>query len=112
MDNNVIDDAFNYIENVVTPPPVGKQAGADTLSNIQSMAIGMGSKAFHGDSSGIWLGGVKFEDARFSVDMDGNIIISSATTGAKITISSINKNIIVNDGTNDRVLIGFQSGGF
>lgn len=52
--------------------------GVQTLDNISSMQIGAGAKSFKADQSGIWLGGNKFVDAPFSVDMDGNVIASSA----------------------------------
>jgi len=71
-------------------------------------------------------------DAPFSVDMEGNIVattlalstyISKTDTGqtlsgdvsvgsGNVKIDGVNKRIIINDGTNDRILIGFQSGGF
>ncbi len=51
-------------------------------------------------------------------NLDANNITSGTITftmglgGANVKIDGVNKRIIVNDGTNDRVLIGYQSGGF
>ena len=110
--------------------------GQDLLDNVGSIKIGAGSKAFKADESGIWLGANKFADAPFSVDLDGNVIATSidlsnyldksatneqvsgtirlgtGTGAASIILDGANKRIIVNDGTHDRVLIGYQSGGF
>lgn len=54
--------------------------------------------------------------------LDGNALKKDSTTQVlagkiivgdnKITIDGVNKRIIINDGTNDRILIGYQSGGF
>ena len=75
------------------------------------------------DESGIWLGANKFADAPFSVDMLGALIATSGnisgtvriglgTGAASILLDGANKRIIINDGTDDRVLLGYQSGGF
>lgn len=105
--------AFNYVKDVpILDSPSGKIAGLDYLGRVAGMAVGNGDTAMHADESGLWLGAERFADARFSVDMNGNLTISSATSGARIIISAVNKNILVHDGTNYRVLIGFQSGGF
>jgi len=108
----------------------GLQAFSDKLIR------GHGNKIFGQSSLGIWLGAADFPDAPFSVDMEGNIIASSldlstyvsktgtneqvsgtirlgtGTGAASIILDGANKRIIVNDGTHDRVLIGYQSGGF
>ena len=80
----------------------------------------------------IWAGHANPASAPFSVDKDGNLVASSATFGQYLTktgtgqtltgdiqlgvsnvkIDGANKRILINDGTNDRVLVGFQSGGF
>ena len=112
MDTNIIDDAFNFVENKPLSDVTGKVNGLDYLGRVAGMSVGEGSKTMKADESGLWLGALRFADARFSVDMDGNLTISSATSGARITISASNKNIIVNDGTNDRVIIGYQLNGF
>lgn len=40
--------------------------------------------------------------------LSGKIIVGDN----KIVIDGVNKRIIINDGTNDRVLLGYQAGGF
>jgi len=124
-------EAFNDIKSKPLPQARGID-GLDYLDRVASMQIGAGSKVFRGDQSGIWLGASKFADAPFSVDMDGNIVASTATFGqyiskagtsqtltgdfnlndANVKIDGANKRILINDGTNDRILIGYQSGGF
>ena len=113
--------------------------GKDYLDNISALQVGFGARSFKSDESGIWLGANVFADAPFSVDMQGNVIASSATfssyattaaallkagtaqpltgdirvgTGANVKIDGANARIMINDGTNNRILIGYQSGGF
>lgn len=55
-------------------------------------------------------------------DLSGNALVKDSITqilagkiivgDSKITIDGVNKRIIINDGTYDRILIGYQSGGF
>ncbi len=42
----------------------------------------------------------------------GTIVVTFNVGAANITLDGANKRIVVNDGTNDRVLIGYQAGGF
>jgi hypothetical protein len=126
---------FNDVADVSIQPS-SNMYGQDVLNNLASLKIGQGAKAFKADESGIWLGGNKFADAPFSVDINGNIIATSldlssylSKTGtnqpmsgtirlgtgsgaASIFLDGPNKRIIINDGTYDRVLLGYQSGGF
>ena len=106
-------------------------AGIEYLDKLSSMQIGQGSKVLKADQSGLWLGANTFASAPFKVDMEGNVTATtlSATylskTGEDQTLSGDiqvgngqvlidggNKRIIINDGTNDRVLIGYHSAGF
>lgn len=66
-------DATNDIEN--TQPA---QSQVDP-NNLQSLRIGAGNRAMKADESGLWLGADKFEDAPFSVDMDGKLTSSNIT---------------------------------
>ena len=103
---------FNDVADI--DPSSGPQNvyGTDLVDNIQAIKIGSGATAFKADQSGIWLGANEFADAPFSVSMDGKIITRATDGTGSITINSTDKTIIINDGTNDRVLLGFQSGGF
>jgi len=129
----MIVDAFNDVPDYQLNNP--STYGKDTL-NVAAMNVGFGDKSFKSDDQGIWLGANFFEDAPFSVDMDGNITATSldltaylsktgtnqpmsgtirlgtGTGTASIILDGGNKRIIINDGTNDRILIGYQSGGF
>lgn len=126
----MIVNAFNDIpeQNL---QPASDTFGKDTL-NVAAMNVGYGAKSFKSDDQGIWLGADRFTDAPFSVDMEGNIIASSldlssyvSKTGTSqnltgdilvgdgnIKIDGANKRIIINDGTNDRIIIGYQLNGF
>lgn len=138
----MIVDAYNNIPDISIDS--GTTQGKDTL-NVAAMNVGFGDTCFKTDDQGIWLGSDKFTTAPFRVNMDGDLVASSATiTGYasdsdltdlenaalvkasttqilsgkiivgdnKITIDGVNKRIIINDGTYDRILIGYQSGGF
>ena len=127
----IIEDAFNDITAKKLPRTQGI-GGLSDLRSIAALQVGVGSRAVKSDESGLWLGANKFVDAPFSVDMQGNLVASSATfsayiskagtsqalTGdfnlndANVKIDGANKRILINDGTNDRILIGYQSGGF
>lgn len=80
---------------------------------------------------GLHLGAANFEDAPFRVNMAGSIFAPSLTAGVltktdtsqaltgsinvgagNVVVDGVNKRILINDGTNNRVLMGFQSGGF
>jgi hypothetical protein len=130
----MIIDAYNDIKDVSLDSTTDNY-GNDVI-NVAAMKAGTGDKSFKVDDSGIWLGANKFADAPFSVDMEGNISATSldlstyisksgtneqvsgtirlgtGTGAASIILDGGNKRITVNDGTNDRILIGYQSGGF
>ncbi len=53
--------------------------GFDDLRRTSALEVGTGGRAFKADESGIWLGGNKFTDAPFSVDMEGALAAKSAT---------------------------------
>jgi len=129
-------DVFNDIERKPLPLKDGNIDGLGYLDRIAALQIGQGSKVFRGDESGIWLGGKKWADAPFRVDMLGNLVASSATFSgyatdgsvlkkevvaqvlsgsiyvgalvgtAGITLDGANNRIVVNDGTNPRIIIG------
>ena len=114
---------FIDVENIPIAPYVAN--GSQSI-NTGDLGIGQGSKVFRADQSGIWLGAEQFANAPFSVDMEGNIIatagtfgqyISKAGTGQALTgdfnlndgnvkIDGANHRILINDGTNNRIVIG------
>ena len=100
MAERILDPFFNV---EYRPLPVND----DVLfpKNIREIQSGFGSKAFKVDSQGIWLGANKYADAPFRISMDGVIFVKS-TSGGHILIDGPNQRIVVNDGTDDRVLIG------
>lgn len=51
----------------------------ENFNTVTTMQVGVGSKVFRTDRSGIWLGAEDFANAPFKVDMDGNLTASSAT---------------------------------
>ena len=75
---DIISWAFNDVKKKDLPEKPQGIGGSQYLDNIATMQVGYGSKVFRGDRSGIWLGASKFTDAPFSVDMEGNVIATSA----------------------------------
>jgi len=75
---DIISWAFNDVKKKDLPEKPQGIGGSQYLDNISAMQVGYGSKVFRGDRSGIWLGASKFTDAPFSVDMEGNVIATSA----------------------------------
>lgn len=128
----VIDYAFNDVATKALPQVPEGIGGTQYLDNIGTMQVGYGTKVLRVDKSGIWLGAERFADAPFSVDMEGNVVastlnlsdyLSKAGTAqvlsgdiqigvAGVKIDGANKRILINDGTNDRILIGYQASGF
>jgi len=72
---------FNDVKRKQLPNQINI-SGQDNLSSVSSIAVGVGSQSFKGDSSGIWLGANKFVDAPFSVNMSGDVIAKSADFSA------------------------------
>jgi len=176
--------AFNDIPRRPLPQREGI-GGFNDLRDIAALQVGIGTRAFKADESGIWLGAHKWADAPFRVAMDGTVTVGSgyskinvfkqdgiptsvsvgdlwfdtndenkpyraASVGANeitageweivddqraadallkagaaqnltgdiqvgvgnVVIDGANKRILINDGTNDRILIGYQESGF
>ena len=111
--------------------PMGSQQGGLSLFS-NKFKRGYGDAVFGSDSNGIWLGAAEFTGAPFRVDLNGNVVATSATFGeyiskagtsqvftgdfnlndANVKIDGANKRILINDGSNDRILIGYQLNGF
>lgn len=115
MENLSVIDPF---DNVPAPTSqvqdnISFASNNQALGNLNTISVGSGTKVMRANQSGFWLGGATFATAPFSVSMSG-IITSKSTTigGGLIQIDGGNKRIIVNDGTYDRVLMGYLAGGF
>ncbi len=91
-----------YIEDLTIEDAKIKNLSADkikantVLVNVR-MSVGSGNNIFKVDSNGIYLGNAHFEDAPFSVDMEGNLYAESATiegifrtgmTGARVILNA------------------------
>ena len=70
---------------------------ANTIMSNVNMIIGSGNNVFKADPKGIYLGDADFEDAPFSVDMEGSLIAENATilgifktgeTGARVILNN------------------------
>lgn len=97
--------------------PPGVTAMAQNVGGLQaysnSFKRGRGDRVFGSDDNGIWLGSADFDDAPFSVSMDGEMNLRPAGGEEEgLRLSGSDRTIIVNDGTDDRVLIGRLVGGF
>jgi len=53
------------------------QNGNQTLANLSTFQVGFGNIALYADRRGIWLGNSNFNNAPFSVDMNGNLVANS-----------------------------------
>lgn len=86
-------DVFTNVPDlsVETRSDIESSGGKSLLNSTSSIKIGSGSNAFKGDQSGIWLGSNKFEDATFSVDMDGNVYIRNGS----ITVDNANSDTVI-----------------
>ncbi len=70
---------------------------------------GADSTSFHVDIDGnMWSGAAAFASAPFKVSSTGVLTVGVTN----VTIDGPNKRILINDGSNDRILLGYQSGGF
>lgn len=71
---------FNDVPTIQEPNSVQQVGGMDYLSSPSGLMIGAGGQAIKADPfSGFWVGGRTFATAPFSVDLNGNVILNSAT---------------------------------
>lgn len=54
------------------------------LKNLKDMKIGAGKEQFSAGKDGLFLGAETFDDAPFSVDMEGNLIAKKGTFGGEL----------------------------
>lgn len=67
-----------------------EQENFNALVNGKSINIGAGASSFKGDSSGIWLGANKFDNAPFRVDMQGNAWVNNLVlSGGEIKFGKV-----------------------
>lgn len=79
---------FIDIEEAVPPVQTVQQTNGQTsLNSLANLQIGTGAKVMRADPSGLWLGANKWADAPFRVDMEGNVVASSATFPNLTTIT-------------------------
>lgn len=76
------------------------------IGDFKEATFGEGSNVFRVSSDGLWLGAETYGGAPFRIDMEGNMYLISAQTGGYIMINASRSEIIVNDGSNDLVVIG------
>ena len=109
---NAVRPASEELKYEVTPgelPMADNWGGFQVFS--QSFKRGFGNDIYGVDQNGLWMGAAEFADAPFSVDYQGRVSVTSAD-GKTLKITAADNNFIVNDGTNDIILIGYQNGGF
>lgn len=84
---------FHDIE-IGTAPAIPRPDQGRKFSKVTELQVGFGSRVFRMDRQGLWLGAEKFEDAPFSVDMEGNVVgvtfAGAVLTGVTINGSEIN----------------------
>ena len=72
-----------------------------------TLSIGSGDNIFKVNAEGdLWIGDSTQADAPFQVNNDGDVTIKAADGDASLIFDSSATQILVNDGTDDRVLIG------
>ena len=104
---------------------IGGWVISETSLKDAAGTVGMSSAVTAGDDVRFWAGNTTPGSAPFRVTEAGVLTSTSALiggwtidstsirdTGSNVKMDSTNKRFIVNDGTNDRVLLGFLSGGF
>jgi len=79
----MIVDAFIDVKEKTIAPV--SQYQKSILSEVNSLQVGNGSQVLRVDESGLWLGGKKFVDAPFSVDMEGNVTATTLNLSAYLT---------------------------
>lgn len=121
------------MEELMTEYVAGAMPFGDSVGGLQAFSRvfkrGAGNKIFGSSDLGIWLGAADFGNAPFRVDMDGNLVASTATLGqylhktdtgqvlsgdynlgtpasGSVKIDGANNRIVINDGTTDRIVIG------
>jgi hypothetical protein len=86
-----------------------KRQGTAQLRRTKNLMVGAGDTSFQADVRGIWLGAKNFEDAPFSVDMEGNVsgITFEGTNlvGATITGSTVTGGVIQTATTGKRLKV-------
>lgn len=106
------DDASSTIEGLSIGQILGNGEAVSALGSIKlsfdkdKISVGVGNRLIEldGQNSQIRVGGT-------SITLDGLKQLISVG-GTNFIIDGANKRLLINDGTNDRVLAGFQSGGF
>ncbi len=87
-----------------------EQKDVSVNGRFNSLLIGAGDNAFRVDRQGIWLGANNFEDADFSVDMNGTVnLIDGIITGGTIQTATSGARIVING--NDIILYDDSTGG-
>jgi hypothetical protein len=57
-------------------------------------------------------GRFNLSQTKLGQDFFGDMRLGDKGDGGSVKLEGTNNRIIINDGTNDRILIGYQSGGF
>lgn len=70
---------FTDIDRRPLTQPTGKLAGTDYIDQLSSAQVGAGSNIFRVTKQGLWLGAAQWASAPFRVDMQGNLVASSAS---------------------------------
>lgn len=81
---------------------------SDSIQHFKELSIGAGTNVFKANAEGVFIGGTDFTSAPISFTYSGVQKLGISN----LTLDGPNKRMLVNDGTNDRVLIGFLSGKF
>lgn len=98
----IVSNAFTDIKLIEEERSVASVATSN--EKLSTIEVGRGSKTMKVDERGLWLGAEDYADAPFRVSMEGVMYLSVGN--GTITIDPTLPAIIINDGTNDRVILG------
>lgn len=116
----------DFFKNVLAVPLPRKVTDEELgIARLKTIAMGSGSRVFHANQDGMWLGAVKFADAPFHVDMEGNAkatsleiagasgnsISGTITVGTALKIDGPNEQFVVTVGAVKRAVMGKISAG-
>lgn len=88
--------------------PIQIKEDYDRIGHFRDLQSGAGINVFRVNNDGVFIGGDNYDDAPINFSYDGVQQLGVSN----VKLDGNNKRIIINDGTNDRVLIGYLAGKF
>lgn len=90
-----------------------KDTSVGIVGQFREFTVGAGDDVFRFTKEAGWMGNADYDNAPIQFDYRNGAINLGAVAGiSRLKFEGANSRILVNDGTNDRVLIGYSAGGF